>query len=313
MSGRVLVLGAAGRLGRAAAEMFRDAGWQVASLVRGRAASRAAPGTEVITLDARDTESVAEAAAGADVVLHALNVPYTQWQTEAFRLAETAVAAARAAGATLMMPGNVYGYGAGMPAVLDEDTPMRPTSRKGALRVAIEERLRAESEDGLRVVILRAGDFYGGDAGGWLDRVVLNHISHGRLAYPGPLDVVHPWAYLPDLAATFPKLAAVRDTLPPFASFGFAGHAVTGRELIDAIVHALGRAFKIDRMQWWMLRLAAPVVPVFRELVDIDYLWTVPHRIDERRLAATIDAIPHTPFEAALAAALYELGATRRA
>ena len=34
MKGRILVLGAAGRLGFVAAEAFRDAGWQVKGLVR---------------------------------------------------------------------------------------------------------------------------------------------------------------------------------------------------------------------------------------------------------------------------------------
>ncbi|MFZ0117739.1 MAG: NAD(P)H-binding protein, partial [Xanthobacteraceae bacterium] len=66
MSRRILVLGGAGRFGRAAAEAFRDAGWQVASLVRGASADGAAPGTQVIEVDARDTESVAEAAHGMD-------------------------------------------------------------------------------------------------------------------------------------------------------------------------------------------------------------------------------------------------------
>ncbi|NVO13215.1 MAG: NmrA family NAD(P)-binding protein [Rhodoplanes sp.] len=312
MSRRILVLGAAGRLGRVAAEAFRDAGWQVGSLVRGSAAPRAAPGTELIELDARDTLSVVEAAAGADVVLHALNVPYAQWQASAFGFAETAIAAARAAGATLLMPGNVYGYGTGMPELLDEDTPMQPTSRKGALRVAIEERLRAETEQGLRVAILRAGDFYGASGGSWLDRVVVNHLSHGRIAYPGPLDIVHPWAYLPDLAAAVVRVAEKRDALPPFASFGFPGHAVTGRQLAAAISKAVGRSLTIDKMQWWMLRALSPVVPIFRELCEISYLWKVPHRIDGRRLAAAIGTVPHTPFETAVTAALYELGATKR-
>lgn len=312
MSGRVLVLGAAGRLGRVAAEAFRDAGWQVGSLVRGSAAPRAASGTEVIELDARDTDSVIEAARGFDVVLHALNVPYAQWQASAFGFAETAIAAARGAGATLLMPGNVYGYGTGMPEILDEDTPMRPTSRKGALRVAIDERLRAEAEQGLPVVILRAGDFYGGGGGSWLDRVIVNHLVHGRLAYPGPLDVVHPWAYLPDLAAAFVRVAEKRETLPPFASFGFPGHAVTGRELTTAISKAVGRPLTIDQMQWWMLRALSPLVPIFRELCEISYLWKLPHRVDGRRLAAAIGKVPHTPFETAVTAALYELGATRR-
>ena len=43
MSGRILILGAAGRLGHAAAEAFRDAGWKVASLVRGVVGARGAP------------------------------------------------------------------------------------------------------------------------------------------------------------------------------------------------------------------------------------------------------------------------------
>src|ERR1700678_3607027 len=95
MTGRVIVLGGAGRLGRAAAQAFQAAGWQVASLVRASAAAGAAPGTGIIEVDARDTASVIAAASGADVVLHALNVPYTDWAQLALPLAGTAIAAAR--------------------------------------------------------------------------------------------------------------------------------------------------------------------------------------------------------------------------
>ena len=66
MTGRIVVLGGAGQLGRAAALAFRAAGWQVASLVRASSAAGAAPGTEIIEVDARDTASVIAAAAGAD-------------------------------------------------------------------------------------------------------------------------------------------------------------------------------------------------------------------------------------------------------
>src|SRR5215470_1165067 len=76
MKGRIVILGGAGRLGRAAALAFKAAEWQVASVVRGSSAAGAAPGTEIIEVDARDSESVVAAASGADVVLHALNVPY---------------------------------------------------------------------------------------------------------------------------------------------------------------------------------------------------------------------------------------------
>jgi nucleoside-diphosphate-sugar epimerase len=310
---RILVLGAAGGLGRAAALAFRAAGWSVASLVRGTSGSAIAPGTELIEVDARDRAAVIEAARGADVVLDALNVPYTQWATAAMPLAETAIAAARENGATLLFPGNLYVYGARLPAIVDETTPVQPTSRKGEIRAAIEARLRATADqDGTRVIILRSGDFFGAGAGSYFDRLVIRDIASGRLTYPGPLDVVHEWAYLPDLAEGLRRLVDARAALPPFAEFGFPGHAVTGREMVGAISRACGRGFKVSDMPWTMLRLLGTVVPIFRELSEVAYLWSTPHAIDGTRLAAVIGDIPFTPLDRAVASALLELGIRRR-
>jgi len=311
MKGRILVLGGAGRLGHTAARAFRSAGWQVASLVRGSSAAGAAPGTEIIEVDARDSAAVVEAADDADVVLHALNSPFADWPTQALPFAETAIAAARRSGATLVFPGNVYNYGAGMPELLDETTPMRPTSRKGAIREAIEARLREATD--LRRIILRAGDFFGGPFGGsWLDRIIIRNIHGGRLTWPGPLDVRHEWAYLPDLAQALVSLVEARERLEPFAHFGFAGHAVTGREFIDAISRSCGRPFRVGPMPWWLLRPLGLVVPMFRELSEIAYLWTTPHRIDGTQLAEVIGELPCTPFNEAVAASLTALGLRRR-
>jgi nucleoside-diphosphate-sugar epimerase len=309
---RILVLGAAGGLGRAAAQAFRGAGWSVASLVRGRAGSAIAPGTELIEVDARDTTAVFEAARGADVVLTALNVPFTQWATAAMPLAETAIAAACEAGATLVFPGNLYVYGAKVPAIVDETTPVGPTSRKGEIRAAIEARLRAAAEEGTRVIILRSGDFFGAGSGSYFDRLLIRDIGSGRLTYPGPLDVVHEWAYLPDFAEALRRLVDARATLPPFAQFGFPGHAVTGREMVGAISRACGRGFNVSSMPWTMLRLFGIVVPIFRELSEMSYLWSTPHAIDGTRLAAVIGDIPFTPLDSAVASALLDLGIRRR-
>lgn len=312
-TGRILVLGAAGQLGRTAAEAFRAAGWQVASLVRGHATADVAPGTEPIEVDARDTEAVIEAARGADVVLHALNLPYTHWWAAALPLTESAIAAARAHGATLVFPGNLFIYGAGIPAVVDETTPTRPTSRKGEVRAEIEARLRAATEEGVRVIILRSGDFFGGSGiGSYFDRILVREVSVGRLTYPGPLDVVHEWAYVPDLCDAMLRLVEVRAGLEPFAQFGFPGHAVTGRALVGAIARACGRGFKVNGMPWTLLRLLGLAVPVFRELSEVSYLWSTPHAIDGTRLAAVIGDVPHTPLDRAVVAALLRLGIRRR-
>jgi len=313
VKGRIVVLGGAGRLGRAAAQAFRSAGWHVASLVRGSSADGAVPGTEIIEVDARDAESVVAAASGADVVLHALNVPYADWARLALPFADTAIAAARESRATLVFPGNLYSYGAGMPARIDETTSMHPTSRKGAIRIAVETRLREAAEGGLRTIVLRAGDYFGGEGrGSWFDRIIVREIAAGQLTYPGPLDVIHEWAYLPDLAQAMVQLVDQRERLAPFATLGFAGHAVTGRELAAAISRACRRDFKIDFMPWRLLKVMGIVVPAFRELTDISYLWSTPHAIDGARLAQVIGDIPRTPLDPAIAASLAALGLKRR-
>src|SRR5262249_26517419 len=81
-----------------------------------------------------------------------------------------------------------------------ENTPMRPSSRKGQLRVAIEDRLAEAAERGARIIILRAGDFYGGRRGSWFDLVLAQEIGRGPVTYLRPLALVHEWAYLPALA-----------------------------------------------------------------------------------------------------------------
>ena len=210
MNARILVLGAAGRLGHMAAEAFREAGWTVVSLVRPGSAVRAPVDTEVVEVHALDHAAVGAAARGADVVLHALNPSYTDWSRLALPLAYSAITAAETARATLLFPGNLYNYGSPLPPVIDENTPMRPSSRKGQLRVAIEDRMTEAAERGVRIIIVRAGDFYGGGRGSWFDLVLAKEIGRGRLTYPGPLDV---YTTGPICPISLPRFHA----LPPFA------------------------------------------------------------------------------------------------
>src|SRR5260370_34111510 len=106
MSARVLVLGAAGGLGHAAARAFRDASWNVASLVRPGSAARAPADTEVVEVHALDHAEVGAAARAADVVLHALNPSYTDWPRLALPLADSAITSAETPRAPLRFAGN---------------------------------------------------------------------------------------------------------------------------------------------------------------------------------------------------------------
>lgn len=309
-----LVFGARGRLGAAAVHAFAAAGWSVQAQAR-RPVAELPPGATPLGLSMDDAAGLAAAASGARVVVYAVNPPYTQWAGQALPLLRQGLVAAERLGATFMLPGNVYNFGEGMPALLREDTPQQPTTRKGRIRVQMEAELEAHARRGGRSVVIRAGDFYGGGSGSWLDLAIAKGLARGKLVYPGPLDVPHAWAYLPDLARAFVATAVARDTLPAFTQLHFEGHTLTGAELLAAVegaAAALGVApaggFTHAGMPWGLTKLAGLVVPMWREIAEMAYLWRVPHALDGRALRAALGALPSTPVDAAMQQALRALG-----
>jgi hypothetical protein len=251
----------------------------------------------------------------ASVVVHAINPLYTRWNEEAMPAALAGMAIAERLGARFMLPGNVYNFGAAMPALLDEATPQRPTTAKGEIRAAMERELESRAATGrLRATVITAGDFFGAGSGSWLDRVVVRSLAQGKLVYPGDPALVHAWAYLPDLARAFVATATFAD-LAPFERFAFAGHSVTGTAFLAALERAavsLGlapsRGWRHGRMPWPILRIAGVVMPLWRELARMSYLWRVAHALDGSRLAARCPALTSTPLDLALRESLLALG-----
>ena len=309
----VLILGANGRFGATAVRAFAAAGWSV--LAQARRPIVALPkGARHVAAQLDDTGTLESAAAGARVVIHAINPPYTRWAAEALPLARAGVDLAQRLGATYMLPGNVYNFGADMPAVLSEETPQHPTTRKGRIRCEMEEVLQARAGQGLRSVVIRAGDFFGGGTGSWLDLAIVKSLAKGKLVYPGPLDRVHAWAYLPDLVQAF-VAAAGRSDLPAFTRLHFPGHAATGAEFLAAVeraARALGvapeRAFRRGSMPWGVIRAGGLLVPIWREIAEMAYLWDVPHALDGSAMRRLLGPLPATDLDTAMPAALRSLG-----
>jgi nucleoside-diphosphate-sugar epimerase len=162
----------------------------------------------------------------------------------------------------------------------------------------------------LRASIVRAGDFYGAGSGNWFDQAIVKDLARGKLVYPGPLDVVHAWAYLPDLARAFVAVAG-RPDAPAFEDLHFAGHACTGAELLAGIEAAAGArglhpaaGWQRSGMPWGLIRAVGSVYPLWRELARMRYLWQVPHALDGAALAQATGPLRETPLAQALQAAV---------
>ncbi|MGU3304816.1 NAD-dependent epimerase/dehydratase family protein [Pseudomonas sp. M5A4_2d] len=314
---KVLVLGATGGIGGEVARQMSAAGWEVCALTRDvDKARRANAAFSWLQGDALNRQEVLAAARGCAVIVHAVNPPgYRNWAEQVLPMIDNSIAAAIAEGATIVLPGTVYNFGPDAFPVLHEDSPQHPQTRKGAIRVQLEQRLQDASRQGARVVIVRAGDFFGA-------RVANNWFAQGlvkpgkpvhAVSYPGAPGVAHQWAYLPDVARTMLELIERRATLDAFARFHMAGHMDTdGTQMAEAIQRVVlrrtGHQPRVGRFPWWLMKLAAPFVVTVREMQEMRYLWQTPLRLDNQRLLDALGREPHTPLEQAVETTLADLG-----
>lgn len=285
MTQTALILGARGKIGRHFTKAFQDAGWQTRAFTRGT--------------------DMAAAAQGCDVIVNGLNPPnYHAWDRLLPAITTEVLAAAKASGATILFPGNVYVFGT-QPGPWDETTPHRPVSRKGRIRSEVEARYKAAAAEGVQVIILRAGDFIDpGSADSLMDIAFLRRFDKGVVSTMGDPDAPHAYAYLPDMARAGVQLAAMRADLPAFNDVPFPGHTFTTRELMQELQALTGRRLKLGHFPWWMIRLAAPVWELGRELGEMRYLYDTPHSLSGTRLQALLPGFRQTPLSEVLRAVL---------
>lgn len=277
----VLVAGASGLFGAHAAGAFAAAGWEVRRYQRGT--------------------DMAQAAQGADVIVNAMNPPmYHDWPRLVPAITAQAIAAARASGATLIVPASVYNYGS-QPRPWGPSTPQKPNTRKGLVRVQMEADYRAS---GVPVILLRGGDFMDAEGKSQGMGMALRGLAKGKIMALGGVDVPRAYAYLPDMARAAVALAAVRHSLPRFADVPFAGLTFSVQQLAAAFQAQTGQSYRITRFAWWVMRLASPFWELAREMSEMRYLYDLPHHLDGATLRAVLPDFQTTGLAEVAAAQL---------
>jgi nucleoside-diphosphate-sugar epimerase len=281
MTQTALLLGASGKIGRHFGKAFQDAGWQVRRFQRG-------------------TDMTA-AAMGCDVIVNGMNPPaYHDWQTLLPRITDQVLAAAKASGATIVFPGNVYVFG-DQTGPWSETTPQKPVSKKGRIRAEIEARYRAAADEGVQTIILRAGDVMTPEVSdSMVDMVYLRSIGKGIVTALGDPSIPRAHAWLPDMGRAAQRLADKRADLEPFTDVPFPGYTFSINDFADAMSRQTGRRLRVKTFPWLMFTLASPVWELAREMIEMRYLFETPHRLDDCTFNRLLPDFRATPWSDAI-------------
>ena len=310
---KVIVLGINGHIGNAVARAFLAAGYEVDGF--GRSNRQPIAGVNFIKGDAGDVEAMRTAIGDTELVFNALNLPYHQWDNGRKEAqTERVIAALGKSGRTLLFPGNIYNYAA-TDRLVTPDLAQHPQTPRGEIRVRVENLYRDAARRGaIQVLLLRAGDFFGpGSRDDWFDLAMMREVARGKVGLMGAWGIGHAWAYLPDLARAFVRLAEERGRLGRFENFHFAGHYVTPDEMRDAIAAVAPAGTRIGLVPRWLFPIVGLVDPMMREVARMGYLWDNPMELADPRFDALLGPGFGTPFGEAVAATVAPFFATSRA
>ncbi len=290
------ILGINGITGKGIANELIQKGYAVKGVSR-----RPTPGPWThVAADVLQKDQITAAIAGSEVVYACFGLEYTTaiWQRDWPVAIDNVISACLATHAKLVFIDNVYMYGH-VEGVMTEETPMHPSSKKGAVRKIVAEKLlSAFQNDGLKGCILRAADFYGPDCEkSMITETVFKNLAKGKTAqWLGKLDKVHSFTYIPDLCKAGATLG-----LDPRAD-GQIWHApthpdvLTGQEWIEMIAKEMGTSPKATALGNFMIGLLGLFIPILREIKEMLYQYNHDYRFSSAKYEHTFGDVPPTSY-----------------
>ena len=276
------VIFGAGPLGQWTARHLIRMGKPVRVVNRSGKAGLLPASVEVVASDAYDLRKNIELTQGAAAVYQCAQPPYHEWVEKFPALQKAILEAAAANGAKLVVGDNLYLYGR-FSGALREDSPPRPNSKKGQVRLEMAQAvLEAHAAGRVQAAIGRASDFFGpGDRG--LTRYAILPAVQGKPAnLLGRTDLPHTFTYVADFGRLLAELGT-RDEALGQVWFAPSNPPITQAELAGLVEAELGQPVKTRVAGLWTMRLLGLFNRDLAASVEMLFLWTNPYIVDTRK------------------------------
>ena len=237
------------------------------------------PNDQLYPADLTKPENISKAVEGADVAYLTIGLNYDTkvWRSTWPLIMRKVIDACKTHGVKLVFFDNIYMYDPDHMDSLTEETPVRPTSKKGMVRKEIAELLMDETKNGnLKALIARSADFYGPSIGqtSVLNEIVFKNFYNGKKAnWMGPVQFRHSFTYTPDAGKATAILGNTDDAYNQVWHLPTAPDPMTGKEWIEAIAKEIGVKPKYQVIPKWMMRIIGIFVPVLGEMVEMLYQY----------------------------------------
>ena len=298
-----VILGAGGAIGAPLAIELVARGSRVRTVSR---TGRGLPGAESARADLIDRDAVLGVVEAGSTVHLLAGLPYDRrvWREQWPRIMRNVVGACEAKQARLIFFDNVYPYGR-VEGTMTEQTPVRPSSVKGAVRAEIATHLQHEIDAGrITALIARSADFYGpyAERTSVPSLLVLQRLAAGKRAQVlVDAEAKHSYTFTLDCAKALCLLADTGDAFGQVWHLPTARPALSGRQLVELAARQMGVSPGLTVMPRWTMKAAGLFSTMLREVAEMLYQNDHDYLFDSSRFEGRFGFVP-TTYEAGIAA-----------
>lgn len=292
------ILGSGGSIGRPLAAELR----QYTNKIRlvSRNPLKVNEQDELMPADLLQPGEVDLAVSGSSVVYLTVGLKYsaTVWEKEWPVVMRNVLQSCKKHKAKLVFFDNVYMYDRNHMSNMTENTPVRPTSRKGKVRQEIAAMLMDAAEHGeVEALIARCADFYAVRNSVLVEMVVKN-LSKGKKAmWFANADKPHSITSAEDAAKGTAMLGNANDTFNQVWHLPTHRSALTGRQWTALVADVMHKKPGVSAFPLWFFSMTGLIVPVFRELAEMGYQYDRDYIFNSSKFESKFAYRPEDPSD----------------
>jgi len=231
---------------------------------------------------------------GNDVIFHAINIPYADWQKKLSILTKNIINVTKENSAKLAIVDNIYSYGKNPGKKVQETTSKTPHTKKGKIRLEMEKLYKTAN---IPYVIAHFPDFYGPYVENSLLNFTLRDMAKNQTAqFVGNQTIAREHIFTPDGAKALVQLAENENAY--YQNWNIPAYdVITGEEIISIVRELIKSQSKVSTVTKNMLRFVGIFNKQMREFVEMQYLNEDPVILDGEKYERIIGPLPKTNYE----------------
>ena len=255
---------------------------------------------ELFPADLTDNTKIEQAIEGSEVVYLTIGFAYdiSVWQREWPGLIRNVIAACRKYNARLVFFDNIYALDRDHLNNLTEETPVRPTSKKGMVRAEICRMILEETAAGrLNAIIARSADFYGTKNSILVEMVYKNLAKNKKAMWFADARKIHTFTSAHDAARATAILGNTPDAFNQIWNLPTDRTPITGAQWIELFARLMNKEPRLMVIPLWLLAIMGMFIPVFREFKEMVYQYDRDYIFNSSKFEQRFRFVPVRPEE----------------